>query len=349
MSACLPPAAGRPAGVGHHSCRPGAWCAAGCGPSASAAAPAPASAAATAVCRHQSAGGAPDPGAGPAAGRPAGAVVAAWPGPPACLACVAFHKAARSLFLLLSQPCHMCRASLGEPYCSSLPPSMQAGMQRRIAERQKRAGRWLGGAGASQQRRQPPQQPPQAGFQRGQWQQAAGNWSEQQQPSSGIPQQQQQPDAPAAPGPDLGAFASGGLQRKVSRFAELANALRRSQQDRGAGLSWGRQQGGCGGIRAERQSAAASGGGWEQQLNVRRVEGRRTATPSPPQYGQQPPTPQAWWQTEPAGAPPPPLQQQQEQRMPPQYGQQPETPPSRRAPWQPGSAAVAADDEQLDW
>ncbi|KAL4434782.1 hypothetical protein ABPG77_005309 [Micractinium sp. CCAP 211/92] len=125
---------------------------------------------------------------------------------------------------------------------------LQATLQERIAQRRRQAGRWMGSsAGAA----------------------AAGAAQE---------LEAQQPAGQAA-SPDLGPLMQGGLQRKVARFGELVNSLRRSQEMRGAGSGWGRQEGqGAAAYPASRDSVPARGGStgtatssWEQALNVTRA------------------------------------------------------------------------------
>jgi hypothetical protein len=76
--------------------------------------------------------------------------------------------------------------------------------------------------------------------------------------------------------PDLSVLARGRLQQKVARFASTVNFLQRSQQVRGAELSWGRREEAIGGEGAA-ESARPGGtqgleeGDWEQQLGVTRV------------------------------------------------------------------------------
>lgn len=133
-------------------------------------------------------------------------------------------------------------------------------MERRIAERRRRSGRWLNADPAPRQATAP-------------YQQAVPPSAQPQQPQDG---QMQDP----AGGRVLGAFARGGLQRKISRFAETVNSLRRAQQERGASLSWGRPD-----ASVEAPAAAQPGSpqpqqapaGWEQQLGVTRVRRRATA------------------------------------------------------------------------
>ncbi|KAL4856657.1 hypothetical protein ACK3TF_003077 [Chlorella vulgaris] len=127
---------------------------------------------------------------------------------------------------------------------------LQARMQKRVAERQKKSRRWVGGSATRMQQQQQQQQP----------------------------QPQQQQDAGAAP--DLSALARGGLQHKVARFASTVNFLQRSQQVRGAELSWGRVEeafGGEGAAESARLGGAQGleGGDWEQQLGVTRVRRQR--------------------------------------------------------------------------
>lgn len=86
---------------------------------------------------------------------------------------------------------------------------VQARMQQRIAERRRKAGRWMGSETGG------------PGFQ-------------------AAAQQQQEQPPPAAAMPNLGLLARSGLQRKVAQFAEVTNFLRRSQDARGVGFSWGR-------------------------------------------------------------------------------------------------------------
>lgn len=205
---------------------------------------------------------------------------------------------------------------------------LQAGLQQRIAERRKKAGRWLSSDTAAQQqqaRQQQQQQPP----------------------------DQQQPDQ-AASGPDLGAYARGGLQRKVSRFAEYTNALLRSQADRGAGISWGRQE-------------PISSSGWEEELGVRRVQrGSQTSSQQasaapfgraslPPQQSAAPNWQQLQdeeqqlqqWEWEEQQRQMFAAQKQQPQQQPQQWEQSPAVQPAV----QPGTGwrPPPADDAQLDW
>ncbi|KAI7841998.1 hypothetical protein COHA_004341 [Chlorella ohadii] len=165
--------------------------------------------------------------------------------------------------------------------------AQQAELQRRINERARKSRRWISNAPTTPAPRQQQQQ-----------QQQAGGALDQ--PSGGS-------------GADLlGSFARGGLQRKVSRFAELTNQLLRSQEDRGAGVSWGRRQ---------ESASAAEARDWqtweeaERQLNVRRVRrplagnaGQKAAQtqPLPPQPQPMQPQPQQQQQA----APPPPAQAQ---------------------------------------
>lgn len=150
-------------------------------------------------------------------------------------------------------------------------------MQRRIAERRRNAGRWMGSS-------------------------ASGSTLQPALPS----QEQSQPPPPQGPapaGPDLGGFIRGGLQRKVARFAEMANSLRREQDARGAGgASWGRQEQ-LGAAAAPASSAgtpAPASSNWEQALNVTRVQR--------PRGGQQ-----AGWPGSDAAAPQPVQRQQGQQ------------------------------------
>jgi hypothetical protein len=152
-------------------------------------------------------------------------------------------------------------------------------MERRIAERRRRSGRWLNADPAPRQA--PVQQ---------QTQQTVRPWwlGEQLQPLEQSPQPQQQLQVPPlqrergwqqmeepAGSPPLGAFARGGMQRKISRFAETVNSLRRAQQERGAIVSWGRQEGSVEAPTVAHpsslppQQASAS---WEEQLGVTRVQ-----------------------------------------------------------------------------
>ena len=264
--------------------------------------------------------------------------------------------------------------------------TLQARMEQRVAERRKRSGRWLGGdaglggagahaahqlgQGVEQQQargqRQPPewqaaqqQQPSPPGWQgaeqqqQQQWRQPGWPPAEQQ-----AGWQAEQPAAgPEAGGPDLGVFARGGLQRKVARFAEAVNSLRRSQQERGAGVSWGREQAGGGaGAEASRPAGPQPGpAGWEQELGVTRVRRRRGSAAGGPVAADgvgaasQPLPPQGWQQ-----------QQQQQQRWVEEQeqrpGQQRQDPAVPRDP--PGKACAAGaalpvpapqDEDGLDW
>ncbi|KAI3432386.1 hypothetical protein D9Q98_003942 [Chlorella vulgaris] len=133
---------------------------------------------------------------------------------------------------------------------------LQARMQKRVADRQKKSGRWLGGSASRMQQQQQQQQP--------------------------LPQQPQQPQDAGA-GLDLSVLARGGLQQKVARFASTVNFLQRSQQVRGAELSWGRREeafGGEGAAEAARPGGTQGleGGDWEQQLGVTRVRRQRGGT-----------------------------------------------------------------------
>ncbi|KAL4423885.1 hypothetical protein ABPG75_001186 [Micractinium tetrahymenae] len=166
-------------------------------------------------------------------------------------------------------------------------------------------------------------------------------------------------------------MGASGLQRKVARFGELVNSLRRNQEMRGAGASWGRSDdqlrgaaypGSAGGASASSSSTASGVSGWEQALNVTRVQRRggapRTrATPLEEQQAQAQaqqqqqaqlgPTPaQVAWQQgqgwEPGSSEPSAGQQQQ---------------PQQQAVWQAGlpssgpgyGARPNADDGGLDW
>ena len=183
-------------------------------------------------------------------------------------------------------------------------PILQASLQQRIGERRRQAGRWMGGdAGGAAPRnqrnrqQQPWEQPPEA-----------QQWA----PPPLEAQQQQQQQA----GMDLTGFLRGGLQRKVSSFFDLTSSLRRRQDARGADVSWGRRDARTGG-------AAGGGDGWEQQLNVTRVQ-RRPAGAD----GQAAPVSQS-------PPPPPPHQQSHQQQQ-----QQSQQPPPQPAPRK---------DEGLDW
>lgn len=146
-----------------------------------------------------------------------------------------------------------------------------------------------------------------------------------------------------AAGPDLGPLMQGGLQRKVARFGELVNSLRRNQEMRGAGSSWGRQEGPL--SRAPRQasqgsiprsgsSSGSDSSSWERALNVTRVQRRDGQLQ--PQGGR------------PLSRAAPLLQQQQRRRRQPQE-QQSGLPEGPRSSGPADGERLPIDDTGLDW